>query len=81
MNHNLFVEFVKASHRADFHAVGELASLAFAGNDMCHNVLSGCCVAGNLTIKFSLATPFLHHRLAPLSAVFDEGDWFQFIFL
>jgi hypothetical protein len=36
----LIVQLVKTGHRADFHAVGEFASLAFARNNMWHNVSS-----------------------------------------
>src|SRR5262245_38248432 len=37
MNHELVVQFIKASHGADFDAVGELTSDTFAGNDVSHN--------------------------------------------
>jgi hypothetical protein len=37
MDQQLIVQFVEASYGTDFNAVSELATIAFAGNDMCHN--------------------------------------------
>ncbi len=34
----LLFEFVKATHRADFHAISEPASVAFVGNDVWHTI-------------------------------------------
>jgi hypothetical protein len=37
VNYELFVQLVKTCDRTDLNAVSELATIAFAGNDMCHN--------------------------------------------
>lgn len=37
MNDHLVIQFVKASDRANFHAIREFAVHAFTCNDMCHN--------------------------------------------
>ncbi len=37
VNHQLLRQFVETRHRADFHALRELAPRAFAGDYMCHN--------------------------------------------
>src|SRR5437868_6464466 len=36
MDHQLFIHFIKTSHRTHLHAVGEFASQTFIGNDVCH---------------------------------------------
>jgi hypothetical protein len=37
VDYKLVVQLVKAGDRTDLNAVGELATITFAGNDMCHN--------------------------------------------
>jgi hypothetical protein len=36
MDDDLAIHFIKARDGADFHAVGEFAFIAFAGNNVCH---------------------------------------------
>ena len=38
VNHHLVVHFVEARDRADFYAVGKLASVTFFGDDMSHKI-------------------------------------------
>jgi hypothetical protein len=39
MNDKEILAFVKAVHRADFHAVGIFAAYTIVGHDICHEVL------------------------------------------
>ena len=38
MNYHLAIHFVEARHRADFYAVGKLASVTFLGHNVGHSV-------------------------------------------
>ena len=44
VNHQLVVQFVKASDGTDLDAIGEFAALTFAGDDMRHIKISGSVV-------------------------------------
>ena len=47
----MVVQFIKASHRADFDAIRELAVVALAGNDVGHSFKEASCVSRRLATR------------------------------
>ena len=69
VDNDLILQLVKACDRTNFDAIGELASLTFIGNDMCHNGLAPLNL--NNRRRFAIATS------CPLNGTILPGGMFE----